>query len=267
MERGVRFCPKWHSALWFVFLILLSLFLAAKPEITCRSCHPDDKWRARKLLLKMDLSEFATGSAGEVFGNGDGAVRFNSASAETRQVDCVAESAECVLDQGKYIHSRRKRKTDRQRSNGGMPAGENNFTLRQVKVSDLKFNGQLKTGVGKARSRLTSATQYKQRVRRNSPSAFSGDDKVKSPGLALSQESLQLRNPQEGITSSARRRVARSEIRWSGENRRTAGLRQDELKLTSSTFALTGDSSHNQAMVHWSGQNSSVSKLSRALKA
>ncbi|XP_061833153.2 VPS10 domain-containing receptor SorCS1 isoform X4 [Nerophis lumbriciformis] len=33
---------------------------------------------------------------------------------------------------------------------------------------------------------------------------------------------------------------------------------QDELKLNSSTFALTGDSSHNQAMVHWSGQNSSV---------
>ncbi|XP_062390087.1 VPS10 domain-containing receptor SorCS1-like [Sardina pilchardus] len=37
-----------------------------------------------------------------------------------------------------------------------------------------------------------------------------------------------------------------------------ANSRQDELKLTSSTFALTGDSAHNQAMVHWSGQNSSV---------
>ncbi|KAJ0033447.1 hypothetical protein NQD34_000554 [Periophthalmus magnuspinnatus] len=58
----------------------------------------------------------------------------------------------------------------------------------------------------------------------------------------------------------AGRRVRRSELRWSGEERRGAAVpRQDELKLNSSTFALSGDSSHNQAMVHWSGQNSSVS--------
>lgn len=52
--------------------------------------------------------------------------------------------------------------------------------------------------------------------------------------------------------SPASRRVrGERSLRWS----------KDELQLTSSTFALSGDSAHNQAMVHWSGQNSSVSLI------
>lgn len=50
----------------------------------------------------------------------------------------------------------------------------------------------------------------------------------------------------------------RSEYRWNRDEGR-GNNRQDEPKLTSSTFSLTGDSAHNHAVVYWSGQNSSVS--------
>ncbi|XP_062319686.1 VPS10 domain-containing receptor SorCS3 [Osmerus eperlanus] len=51
---------------------------------------------------------------------------------------------------------------------------------------------------------------------------------------------------------------SRTEYRRTGDDARGTGSRQSEPHLVSSTVALFGDSAHNQAMVHWSGHNSSV---------
>uniref|UniRef100_A0A667YBF1 Sortilin related VPS10 domain containing receptor 3b n=1 Tax=Myripristis murdjan TaxID=586833 RepID=A0A667YBF1_9TELE len=56
----------------------------------------------------------------------------------------------------------------------------------------------------------------------------------------------------QGIANS------RAEYRRTGEDARGSNPRQSEPHLDTSTFALSGDSAHNQAMVHWSGHNSSV---------
>lgn len=56
-------------------------------------------------------------------------------------------------------------------------------------------------------------------------------------------------------------KTGRSEFGWNREDGR-GDTRQDEPRLSSSTFALTGDSAHNHAVVYWTGQNSSVSASS-----
>lgn len=159
--------------------------------------------------------------------NGDGSsALFNSVGAETGQPDCGA------TDNCEHAHSVRKRNTDRLRSEKMPPDDKWKSMRSNGKVYNLKRPGSEGSAPGEPNHRVRRSTQGPGA---RSPPAFGNS------------------------TARAARRVPRSDPRWNREERRTATSRQEELKLTSSTFALTGDSAHNQAMVHWSGQNSSVS--------
>ncbi|XP_065327223.1 VPS10 domain-containing receptor SorCS1 isoform X1 [Pelmatolapia mariae] len=232
MNGEVIFCPKWHRAFWFLLFAVPCFLHTGEAEITCRSCQPGSKWLGQELLLKFHTSESATGFRGQVFGNRER--RFGAASAETPRLSCAAGSAECARARVEYPETTLKRNTRDLRAKGEL--GQSEFT--QMKVSNVSASGQKKNG---------RVEGVRRRARRNSHG-----DKVGSPRSAQNQDRG------EATGTVAGRRVTRSELRWSGEERRAAGPRQEELKLNSSTFALTGDSSHNQAMVHWSGQNSSV---------
>lgn len=224
MERGIRYCRVHASAFCTLLLILFAWVPVAETVITCRSCHLLDKWSGRELLVKMD-SGVDSGKVSDQDGDGSTAL-FNSAGAETGQPDC-----------GEHAHSVRKRNTESLRS-GETPPDEKWKSMRSHgKVYNIKRGASLALAPGDPHHRVRRGTQGP-----GSPT----DARLQPPGFG-------------NLTARAARRVPRSELRWNRDERRTATSRQEELKLTSSTFALTGDSAHNQAMVHWSGQNSSVS--------
>ncbi|KAL6109982.1 sorcs1 [Pungitius sinensis] len=232
MESEVIFSPKSHSSFRLFLFMVFCFFRVAKAEITCRSCQPGNKWRAQELLLKFDTSEYPTGLKREVFEHGDGAVRSAASGAESRLLRSAAGSAECAPDiRVESAEQKLPRSTENQDAGGS--SGESKFA--KAKVSNVETSGEQKTRPGASRYRKNSDND-------------DDDDKSRPAG----REPREDRRPAAG-----RRRVTRSDSRWRG-----AGPRQEEQKLNSSTFALTGDSSHNQAMVHWSGHNSSVSDSS-----
>ncbi|XP_075894513.1 VPS10 domain-containing receptor SorCS3 [Nelusetta ayraudi] len=89
-----------------------------------------------------------------------------------------------------------------------------------------------------------------KRAKRSAPPAWTENVDRGVSGDAQSRERLV-----EAVQGGSN---PRAEYRRAGDEDRGSNPRQSEPYLDTSTFALTGDSAHNQAMVHWSGHNSSV---------
>nr|XP_015202888.1 PREDICTED: VPS10 domain-containing receptor SorCS1-like isoform X1 [Lepisosteus oculatus] len=272
MERGVGFSPFWHIGVWVWVLIFTSFLFVAKGEITCRSCHSlVGKPRPQEPcgVIKMDTGESATGLQGEVTRFLDGTAGSEPASEETYHLGCVAETPGCHSGQSIEVSFARKRSTDRLHLNKslrrGLPKTEDEIKVTNdgKKVSSLRWNGQ-KDGSGNAGTLYTPVTRsivkdsYSHRIRRRIRGLGKVNNRVKSSPVLQDRGSSAAGHRRKRSAALPDHTLSRAEFRWSSEEKKMTTSRQEELKLTSSTFALTGDSAHNQAMVHWSGQNSSV---------
>lgn len=90
-----------------------------------------------------------------------------------------------------------------------------------------------------------------KKIKRSVGASFNENVDMNIDGEAHSRERFV--ETVQGVSNS------RTEYRRTGDEARGSNPKQSEPYLDTSTFALSGDSAHNQAMVHWSGHNSSVS--------
>lgn len=119
------------------------------------------------------------------------------------------------------------------------PNRSKHFTA-DSKKSDSSVEGKDATIASSNRTRTKRSTSFGE---------YSDRSQIGGPGDAFSAEKLL---EPFGVYRP------RTEYRRTGEDAKT-GPRQSEPLLVTSTFPLSGDSAHNQAMGHWVGDNSSVS--------
>ncbi|KAM6916732.1 VPS10 domain-containing receptor SorCS3-like [Xenentodon cancila] len=89
-----------------------------------------------------------------------------------------------------------------------------------------------------------------KKIKRSMGASFNENMDMNIGGEAHSRERFV--ETVQGVSNS------RVEYRRTGDEARGSNPKQSEPNLDIFTFALSGDSAHNQAMVHWSGHNSSV---------
>lgn len=115
-----------------------------------------------------------------------------------------------------------------------------------VKTPDKKYGAVSEDSRGRADANIMSDSTF----------SVSGRKAKRSAGETYSDRSTSGDVHSEAVQGVS---GSRAEYRRAGEEPRGSNPRQNEPHLDTSTFALSGDSAHNQAMVHWSGHNSSVS--------
>ncbi|CDQ60829.1 unnamed protein product [Oncorhynchus mykiss] len=233
METTVGCCPHWLIAMWMCLFTLTSTLDMTKTNIRCiPSSQLSVIKPAPRELSKVGFDQFGKGPEDEAVG--------------------VAEKSSVPESEQPFVNKSYSRGLEER---------------PLVDSSEVLYQHQSGSGIT---SKLTDrpmpppATLNKVTVnntRHNTINSFGRENRLKRHELSKKKAGASLRNLRRRRKRSfqtAESKTSWSVFGWNGEDASTPG--QHELKLSSSTFALTGDSAHNQAMVHWSGQNSSVSE-------
>ncbi|XP_032397319.1 VPS10 domain-containing receptor SorCS1 [Etheostoma spectabile] len=240
MEKRLGHCLFIIPSEWIWLFTLTSILVGTKAELRCiPSCQLPLITAFPRELSELDLTNF--GEAPEDF------IDFTEGSPDTKPIACGDEG-----------HNVAEFTASEESSSKVQPrlGVHNTSCLKKDALNGQQKLSQPKVFTGSA-SPASVTSPSEADVTENS----TGDGKKNSfYGENGAQVDVTV-NRDTDVASWRRTRKARSAETWSElrpEGGEGASVSDQEFELTSSTFALTGDTAHNQAMVHWSGQNSSV---------
>ncbi|CAB1344624.1 unnamed protein product [Coregonus sp. 'balchen'] len=247
MDTWLGFSPGLHLTLCTWLLISAHTQLNAKAEISCSSCQSPVQLHLDELQLDTGMHA-ATGrrQAAKALERVRLEYQLLGVTDQHTGVPSETQQAGVPVDEPRFTDDGVTAKVALEDSTR---FSENEETYGGEYIIGVNDLGKVKDGAGDVALR---------RVKRSGPDRPEFRESLRTGGPGL-----------EGETSDERRspgplldghRLGRSEFKWNRDEGRGTSRGEDP-KLSSTTFALTGDSAHNHAVVYWSGQNSSNALL------
>ena len=245
MDTWLGFCPGVHLTLCTWFLISAHTPLNAKAEITCASCQSPVQLHLKELQLDTGThAADGTRHAAKALEQVRLEYQLLGVTDQNTGVPSDTQQAGVLVDEPRSTDDGVTPKVALEDLTGSSENEERYRGEYNIGVNDL---GKVKDGAEDVALR---------RAKRSGPETPEFRESLMTGGPGLEGETSDERKSPGPLLDG--HRLGRSEFKWNRDEGRGTS-RGDDPKLSSTTFALTGDSAHNHAVVYWSGQNSSVS--------